>query len=604
MAIANGRNGFSGKPGRTLTQFLCWTLTYSLLIPPANSQNLPPIAARPAPADAAETIGTPATSGSSMVPPLAISINSANLTRNERITKAEELYEAGRKKYLAGDIDEARAYFDAALDLILNTNNEGTDRAQFDKRFEELVQGIYRLDVDGMGAGRNTEPGYDKAPIDDILSLTFPVDPKLKNQVRESITDVNSQLPLEATDAVVSFINYFNSERGRRTLIAGLRRSGKYREMISRILKEENMPQEFIFLAQAESGFLPRAVSWAAAGGMWQFIRDTGRQYGLRYDSYIDERFDPELATRAAARHLRDLYNKFGDWYLAIAAYNCGAGNVEKAVERTGHADVWELRSRGNLPLETSNYVPIILAMTIMAKNPKLYGLEEVVPEEPLEYDSVTLTDAVSVQLVADLTGNTATGIKELNPALLRDVAPAGYTLRLPKNTLTSFMTGVELIPEGKRTIWRAHRMEAGEDASTIAARYRVSTEALEEVNPGLRELALGEGKAGRMVVVPAAPAPVRPAYATVKKYKYVKGKRVAYYARVATRPAGPAAGGTQLHSRVAAKAGSKAATTRRGASKAVATSKAPAKGKAPVARVKGKSTQVAKASPKKGPRG
>ena len=162
--------------------------------------------------------------------------------------------------------------------------------------------------------------------------------------------------------------------------------------MISRILDEEGIPQEFIFLAQAESGFLPRAVSYMSAAGMWQFIRGRGAEYGLRQDAYIDERFDPELATRAAARHLRDLYHQFGDWYLAIAAYNCGPGNVDRAVERTGYADVWELRNRGVLPLETSNYVPIILAMTIMAKNPASYGLSDIIPDEPLQYDTVEMT--------------------------------------------------------------------------------------------------------------------------------------------------------------------------------------------------------------------
>ena len=136
--------------------------------------------------------------------------------------------------------------------------------------------------------------------------------------------------------------------------------------MIQRVLDEEGVPQELIHLAQAESGFIPRAVSRKAAGGMWQFLAWRGQQYGLMQTKYTDDRMDPEMATRAAAHHLHDLYNEFGDWYLAIAAYNCGPGNVEKAVERTGYADFWELRSHGLLPAETTNYVPIILAMTII----------------------------------------------------------------------------------------------------------------------------------------------------------------------------------------------------------------------------------------------
>src|SRR5262249_41775985 len=149
---------------------------------------------------------------------------------------------------------------------------------------------------------------------------------------------------------------------------------------------------EIIHLAQAESGFIPRAVSRARATGMWQFMGWRGNQYGLLQTPYLDDRLDPEKATRAAARHLRDLYAEFGDWYLAIAAYNCGPGNVEKAVERTGYADFWMLRERGALPVETTNYVPIILAMTIMAKNSSEYGLEGLAYDAPLEYDTMDVT--------------------------------------------------------------------------------------------------------------------------------------------------------------------------------------------------------------------
>src|SRR5262249_5165255 len=157
---------------------------------------------------------------------------------------------------------------------------------------------------------------------------------------------------------------------------------------------EEGIPPELIHLAQAESGFFPRAVSHKAATGMWQFVQFRGRQYGLMQTPYSDDRLDPEKATRSAARHLRDLFEKFGDWYLAIAAYHCGPGCVERAVERTGYADFWELRSRRTIPIETTNYVPIILAMTIMAKNAKEYGLDGVVPDPPLEYDVAGIAPA------------------------------------------------------------------------------------------------------------------------------------------------------------------------------------------------------------------
>jgi len=479
------------------------------------------------------------------IPPLVNQPFPAKPTRkDERMSRAEVMFEDGRKLYQAGNVADARKLFDEALDLVLNSKADPVDRNHFDKRFEELVAKIHRLDVAGLGAGvAPDETNFDKAPIDDILSLTFPIDPKIKPMVRDEVAATVSQLPLEAPDAVLSFINYFSGERGRGTIRAGLRRAGKYKSMISRILDEEGIPQEFIFLAQAESGFLPRAVSYMSAGGMWQFIRGRGAEYGLRQDAYVDERFDPELATRAAARHLRDLYHQFGDWYLAIAAYNCGPGNVDRAVEKTGYADVWELRSRGVLPLETSNYVPIILAMTIMSKNPKNYGLDDIIYEEPLQYDTVELTAMTSLALIADLTGQPVSGIKELNPALLKDLAPAGYRLHVPKGTLVSLMAGLELVPENKRLAWRVHRAEPGEDLAAVARKFGSSSANLLAVNVGLKE----DLDTGSLVVVPAAPAPApRAVTATrARTANYTRGKapvRPAARSAVAAAPPAKAA--------------------------------------------------------------
>src|SRR5204862_1287809 len=190
----------------------------------------------------------------------------------------------------------------------------------------------------------------------------------------------HSDLPLMMTDQVAGYIDYF-SGRGRDTFESALVRSGRYREMIQGTFKEEGIPQDLIYLAQAESGFHPLAVSRAGARGMWQFMSSRAKGYGLQRSWWVDDRQDPEKATHAAARHLRDLYNQFGDWYLAMAAYNCGPGCVDRAVQRTGYADFWTLRDMGALPRETTNYVPLILAMTIMAKNPKDYQLEDFDPE-------------------------------------------------------------------------------------------------------------------------------------------------------------------------------------------------------------------------------
>ncbi len=509
-----------------------------LLLAPAGAfaQGAPAQAvnAKPAPDDAAAR-GAESIPAVSSIPKLdASELPPKPSWKEERMARAEELYLEGYKLYQLGDKEGARKQFDQALDLVLNSRSEPVNRSAFDKRFEELVQKIYRIDVDIQRSEKPGEeqPAFDKAPIDDILSLTFPVDPKMKMKVREEVGATVSQLPLEASDAVLSFINYFSGERGRRTLVAGLKRAGRYKPMIQRILDEEGIPQEFIFLAQAESGFLPRAMSYMSAGGMWQFIRETGGKYGLKNDGWVDERFDPEMATRAAARHLRDLYHEFGDWYLAIAAYNCGQGNVDKAVAKTGYADVWELRSRGTLPLETSNYVPIILAMTIMAKNPANYGIEDIVPDDPLVYDTVEMNTLTSLSLVSDIIGRPVAELKELNPALLRDYAPSGYKLHIPRGSGQALMAGLELVPAERRASWRAHRVTDGETLPALATRYRTTLSALQLANKAVES----DLTPGALVVVPAAAQPIltakaRPAYA-----------RSAYGKSTARRPVSTAA--------------------------------------------------------------
>jgi membrane-bound lytic murein transglycosylase D len=269
--------------------------------------------------------------------------------------------------------------------------------------------------------------------------------------------------------------------------------------MISRILAEERVPQELLYLAQAESGFLPRAVSNKAAAGMWQFVKYRGQEYGLMQTAQTDDRLDPEKATRSAARHLRDLYEHFGDWYLAIAAYNCGPGNVEKAVQRTGYADFWKLRSLGALPKETTNYVPIIVAMTIMAKNPKEYGLEGIETDAPLEYDTIQLTAPTHLALLADVSERTVSDLRELNPALLSNVAPASYEVRIPKGSRISVLAGLEYVPEERRAAWRVHHVSEGETLASIAKQYNMPVSTISSANKNS-----ANAEAGNVLLIPA----------------------------------------------------------------------------------------------------
>ncbi len=417
------------------------------------------------------------------------------------IQSAQSRFQAGKRAYQVGDVALARREFDRAIDLMLEASDQGLiDRQQYERQLDEMVDIIHRYDLADLGAAAVVDQGkFEKAPLEDILQMTFPVDPKLKDKVKEQVAATTSQLPLSVNDAVLGYINYF-SNRGHKTLLAGLQRSGRYRPMIQRILDEEGIPQEIIHLAQAESGFIPRAVSRAAAGGMWQFLKWRGNEYGLKQTTYTDDRMDPEMATRAAAHHLRDLYHEFGDWYLAIAAYNCGPVTVEKAVERTGYADFWELRARGVLPAETTNYVPIILAMTIMEKNAAEYGIEGFQLDPPLEYDTIETTAPTSLTLVADILDLPFAELAALNPASLRGMIPENFSLHVPKGSGNPLVASLQLIPANHLDAWRMHRVGAGETLATIGKRYGVTPASIVSVN----RLESAQAVEGDRLLIPA----------------------------------------------------------------------------------------------------
>ena len=400
------------------------------------------------------------------------------------IQRANEHFAAGKRALQQGSPDDARQEFNRAVEVLLSAPEKLPGRDALERRLEELVDAIYRIDQDQLGASApEDQVAYDKAPLDDILDMTFPVDPSLRGKVREQVRMTVSQLPLEESDAVVSYINFFSSTKGRRILLGGMQRSGRFKSMIERILAEEGLPAELIFLAQAESGFSPRAVSNKLCVGIWQFARFRGKEYGLNQTAATDDRMDPEKATRAAARHLHDLYEHFGDWYLAMAAYNCGPGCVDNAVMRTGYADFWELRRRNALPRETANYVPAILAMVIMSKNSEEYGLQNVDYEPAVAYDSLELQTPTHIGLVAAALDRSVGEVKELNPSLLKSLTPAGFTLRVPKGTVPQLEAALRVIPADRRDSWRVHRVEAGDTFAGVAKRYGTTSDVLSSAN-------------------------------------------------------------------------------------------------------------------------
>jgi membrane-bound lytic murein transglycosylase D len=286
---------------------------------------------------------------------------------------------------------------------------------------------------------------------------------------------------------VQQYINYYQGSRGRATMENGLRRSGMYMRLARQIFAQEGVPLDVTWLGQVESAWKPKAVSWAAASGLWQFIPSTGRMYGLRQNAYIDERNSFEQATRASARHLKDLANRYnGNWELAMAAYNTGAGNIDRAISRAGSANFWMIYPY--IAQETRNYVPNILAVILIAKNPEKYGFKNVKHDAPLAYDVVQVPTATSLQLVADATDTSVDHIRSLNPELKRDVTPRGdiYNVRIPAGRAKQFASLLQRISPDKRETARVISVAPGEDLQNVANRTGVSVAQLQAMNSGV----------------------------------------------------------------------------------------------------------------------
>ncbi len=447
----------------------------------------------------------------------------------DTLERAEREYQAGQANYAAGHLEAAKENFDRAVTALLQGPVDVRSNESLQREFDKIIEGVNTLEMQALKEGDGfTEQKPEPAPIDEANEVTFPVDPNLKAKAEEELKQTHSDLPLVLNDSVASYINFF-STRGRGTLEHALIRSGRYRDMISRIFKEEGVPQDLIYLAQAESGFHPLALSRAGARGMWQFMASRATGYGLSRNWWVDDRQDPEKATRAAARHLKDLHNQFGDWYLAMAAYNSGPGTVQAAVQRTGYADFWELYRRNVLPQETKNYVPIIVAVTIMAKNPAQYGLESLTLDPPLRPDTVKVDYPVDLRLVAECVDSSLDTIQELNPSLLRMTTPkdASFELHLPPGSKDKFQQAIAAIPPDKRVWWRYHRVVAGDTLAAVARKYHTTPNAIAQVN----NLDEGELVADSKLIIPVTGRKLDPAAVTYSRrpthYRVRKGDTV-----------------------------------------------------------------------------
>jgi membrane-bound lytic murein transglycosylase D len=422
------------------------------------------------------------------------------------INKAETAYRSGVDNYRAGHLDAARLDFDSAVDLMLTSGMDLKTDPQLADEFDHLLNAVNSLEMAALKQGNGFSPVLEAAPLDAANEVTFPANAALTAKVTAELKTTQSDFPLVVNDYVAGFISYFsNSAAGHAHLLRSLERAGKYKEMISKNLRDQGVPQDLIYLAVAESGFQPQALNArSGAGGMWQFM-PTGA-YGLARNGWFDERFDPQKSSLAYAKYMKTLYNQFGDWYLAMAAYDWGPGNVQRAVMRTGYADFWELYRRNVLPGETKNYVPGIIAAIIMAKNPEQYGLDKIVPDAAVVSDTVTVDYAIDLRLVADVTNSSLPEIVALNPSLLRMTTPRdmSFDLHIPVGMRDVFAERIKEIPEDKRNSWRFHVVRSGETLDGIAAALHAHANDIVTTN----SLTVGDGvDAGDELVVPVASA-------------------------------------------------------------------------------------------------
>lgn len=301
-----------------------------------------------------------------------------------------------------------------------------------------------------------------------------------------SYPEIVFDFPVVENDRVRYFVDLYSGP-GRHTFARWLERSGRYIPMMRPIFAEYGLPEDLVYLAMVESGFNSRAYSWAHAVGPWQFIESTGRMYGLQNDWWFDERRDPEKATHAAARFLRDLHKQFeGDWYLAVAAYNAGPGRIQGAIRTLGSRDFWQISRGQHLQLETRQYVPKLLATLIIVKDLDKYGFSNLEYYEPLAYELVKVPSATDLELVAELCGISYEEIKALNPELKRWSTPPGrknHELRIPLGSKERFVEAYAKVPADQRVRYHRHRVKSGDTLLKLAGQYNIRVEDIITLN-------------------------------------------------------------------------------------------------------------------------
>ena len=431
----------------------------------------------------------------------------------EAIATADAAFEAGRAATAQGHMRDARLAFDLALDTLLLVPGGARSDARLSAALDGLVDRISALELDMLsrGDGFTETTESEPASIDALLSLpaaeadATPA-PGVASVVRGDLATTAHDIPIPLNDRVLRFVELFQG-RLRGFLTEGLTRGAVYLPMVQTVFREEGLPLDLGFVPLVESAFKVSALSRASARGVWQFMRGTGKEFGLSHDWYIDERADPEKATRAAAKYLKTLHNMFGDWHLALASYNGGPGRVQRAIKRSGLEDFWELTATSrHLPRETRDYVPMILAAAIIARNPAQYGFD--VPAAlPFASDVLTVSRPVDLRRVAEWAGVPADDIRALNPELRRWTTPIRareYQLRVPVGSLSSVVDGYTAASPDDAASLQWYTVKKGESLPTIARRLRVSRADLAEAN---YLSAKARVMPGQRLVVPRSPS-------------------------------------------------------------------------------------------------
>jgi membrane-bound lytic murein transglycosylase D len=453
--------------------------------------------------------------------------------------KAEVHFKQGEINLKDNRREQARDEFDKAVDTILNSGMDVRANQRLQTYYLELVERIYRLEVPqqrttpspvldqqiarnvnaSMKEGQDgqdeqvvgfKDQKFEPSPLDELAKLILtPAEINVDPADLEGLEIAKNQIDFKfsVNPLIQGFINYYQG-RGRGTMETGIRRSGQFMNMARKIFRDEGVPEDIAWLAQVESGWRAKAYSSAAASGLWQFVPGTGRTFGLRQTAWIDERNGFEKATQASARYLKWLANRYnGDWLLAMAAYNTGEGNVDRAIQRAGRSDYWAIYPY--IAQETRNYVPNILATILITKNKEKYGFGGVRPDAPLAYDTIQVQSATSLQLIANATGTSVDYLRYLNPELRKDVTPRGesYAVRIPAGKATQAVAYIKGVPPNLRD--QAPRLtqavvqiserksagapvakglgivkaRAGETISVIAARFNVSADEVARIN-------------------------------------------------------------------------------------------------------------------------